>query len=140
MGAAETALGNYERPLEYLLAARKDMDQPAIMFAWYGRMQLESPLTELWLAKGDLAQARPQAERFLKTALATAEHTWQALAWADAPHRSTPRPFRAIPAREPFMHEGYPLSFLGAGDSVNGATYHVSPPYTTSGMVRVVSM
>jgi hypothetical protein len=29
----------------------------------------------------DLAQARPQAERFLKIALATAEHTWQALAW-----------------------------------------------------------
>jgi hypothetical protein len=36
---------------------------------------------ELWLAKGDLAQARPQAERFLKIALASAEHTWRALAW-----------------------------------------------------------
>src|SRR6202011_6133117 len=31
--------------------------------------------------KGDLAQARPQAERFLKIAVATAEHTWRALAW-----------------------------------------------------------
>jgi len=36
---------------------------------------------KLWLAKGDLAQARTHAESFLKTALATAEHTWQALAW-----------------------------------------------------------
>ena len=31
--------------------------------------------------KGDLIQARPQAESFLKIALATVEHTWQALAW-----------------------------------------------------------
>jgi tetratricopeptide (TPR) repeat protein len=80
-GSAETALGNYESALEHLLAERTDMDQPAIFWAWYGRMQLESALTELWLAKGDLAQARPQAESFLKIALATAEHTWQALAW-----------------------------------------------------------
>jgi tetratricopeptide (TPR) repeat protein len=80
-GSAETALGNYESALEHLLAEQRDMDQPAIFWAWYGRMQLESALTELWLAKGDLAQARPQAERFLKIALATAEHTWQALGW-----------------------------------------------------------
>jgi len=79
-GSAETGLGNYESALEHLLA-RADMDRPSIMFDWYWRMPLESALTELWLAKGDLAQARPQAERFLKIALATAEHTWQALAW-----------------------------------------------------------
>jgi tetratricopeptide (TPR) repeat protein len=80
-GTAETALGNYESALEHLLLARADMDPLPIVFAWYWRMPLESALTELWLAKGDLAQARPQAERFLKIALATAEHTWQALAW-----------------------------------------------------------
>jgi len=51
------------------------------MFAWYWRMPLKSVFTELWLAKGDLAQARPQAESFLKIALATAEHTWRALPW-----------------------------------------------------------
>jgi len=51
------------------------------MFAWYWRMPLKSVFTELWLAKGDLAQARPQAESFLKIALATAEHTWQAPTW-----------------------------------------------------------
>jgi tetratricopeptide (TPR) repeat protein len=80
-GSAETALGNYEGALEHLLLERSDMDQPAIFWAWYGRIQLESALTELWLAKGDLAQARQRAERFLEIALATAEHTWQALAW-----------------------------------------------------------
>jgi hypothetical protein len=44
-------------------------------------MLLESGLTEVWLAKGDLVQARPQAERFLEVTLATKERTWQALAW-----------------------------------------------------------
>jgi hypothetical protein len=44
-------------------------------------MPLEHALTELWLAKGNLTQARPQAERFLKIVLAAAEHMWQALAW-----------------------------------------------------------
>jgi tetratricopeptide (TPR) repeat protein len=80
-GTAETALGNYESALEHLLLARADMDPPRIIFDWYWRMPLESALTELWLAKGDLAQARSQADRFLEIALATAEHTWQALAW-----------------------------------------------------------
>jgi len=80
-GSAETALGNYESALEHLLGARALMDRPAVAFTWFWRLALEAALTELWLAKGDLAQAGPQAESFLKTALATAEHTWQALAW-----------------------------------------------------------
>ncbi len=80
-GSAETALGNYERAGEYLLMAEAGMDRPAVIFDWYWHMRLESALTELWLAKGDLAQARPQAEKYLKVTLATAEHTWQALAW-----------------------------------------------------------
>jgi tetratricopeptide (TPR) repeat protein len=80
-GSAETALGNYETALEHLLAAQAIMDRSPVEFAWVWRMPLESALTEFWLAKGDLIQARQQAESFLKTALATAERTWQALAW-----------------------------------------------------------
>jgi hypothetical protein len=57
------------------------MDRSATMLVWYHRLQLESALTELWIAKGDLPQARGQAESYLKIALGTAEHTWQALAW-----------------------------------------------------------
>jgi DNA-binding winged helix-turn-helix (wHTH) protein/tetratricopeptide (TPR) repeat protein len=79
-GSAETALGHHERAREHLLAARAIMDRSAVVFVWVWRMPLESALTELWLATGD-AQARPQAERFLKIALATEEHTWRALAW-----------------------------------------------------------
>jgi DNA-binding winged helix-turn-helix (wHTH) protein/tetratricopeptide (TPR) repeat protein len=81
MGSAETALGNYEDALEHLLAARADMDRPGPTCVWYWRMPLESALTELWLAKGDLAQARPQAEKLLAITLATAERTYQGLAW-----------------------------------------------------------
>jgi hypothetical protein len=51
------------------------------MFAWYWRMPLEFAPAELWLAKGDLAQARPHADSFLKIALTTAEHTRQAPTW-----------------------------------------------------------
>src|SRR5260370_28446259 len=91
-GSAETAVGNYESALEHLLAARAEMDRLAIIFNWYWRIRLESALTELWLAKGDLAQARTHAESFLKTALATAEHTWQALAWEMNPPLAMPHP------------------------------------------------
>jgi len=80
-GSAETALGNYESAFEHLLAGMAIMDRSAVVFAWLWRIPLESALTELWLGRGNLAQARPQAERFLKIALATNEHTWQALAW-----------------------------------------------------------
>jgi hypothetical protein len=41
---------------------------------WYGRMMLEETLTELWLAKGDLTQAQPEAECFLALTLATAAY------------------------------------------------------------------
>ena len=80
-GSAETGLGKYEIALEHLLAAQAEMDRAAAIFDWYWRMPLDWALTELWLANGDLNQARRQAESFLQIALATAEHTWQALAW-----------------------------------------------------------
>jgi tetratricopeptide (TPR) repeat protein len=80
-GSADVALGNHERAFERLSAARDEMDRQTVVLDWYWRMQLESSLTELWLAKGDYSQARPQAERFLNATLASAERTWQALAW-----------------------------------------------------------
>jgi tetratricopeptide (TPR) repeat protein len=80
-GSAETALGNYESAVDRLFAVREEMDRQTVIHDWYCRLLLESGLTELWVAKGDMAQARPQAERFLQVTLATAERTWQALAW-----------------------------------------------------------
>ena len=80
-GSAQLALGNCDLALEILLTARNAMDQQKVIIDWYWRMQLQSSLTELWLAKGDLKQARIEAERFLEVSLATVERTWQALAW-----------------------------------------------------------
>ena len=80
-GTAEVALGKHERALAHLSLARHEMDRQTVQNDWYCRLPLESALTELWLAKGDLAQARAQGERFLQVTLDTAERTWQALAW-----------------------------------------------------------
>lgn len=57
------------------------MDRRPLIHDWYSRMILEGALSELWLARRDLAQARLEAECFLELTRATAERTWQALAW-----------------------------------------------------------
>jgi DNA-binding winged helix-turn-helix (wHTH) protein/tetratricopeptide (TPR) repeat protein len=80
-GLAEAALGQYDHAREYLFTAKDDMDRQRTLNDWYWRVTLESGLTELWLAKGNLAQARPQAEQFLNFTLTIAERTWQTLAW-----------------------------------------------------------
>jgi DNA-binding winged helix-turn-helix (wHTH) protein len=80
-GSAEAALGNYEPASTHLSMAKTEMDRQTVIMDWYWRMLLESGLTELSIMKMDLAQARPQAERFRDVALETPERTWQALAW-----------------------------------------------------------
>jgi hypothetical protein len=80
-GTAEVALGNYEGGLRHLSAARREMDQRKVMNDWYTRLLVESALTELWLSKDDIAQARVQADQFLRVTLATRERTFRALAW-----------------------------------------------------------
>jgi hypothetical protein len=80
-GSADAALGNYESASKRFVAVQDEMDHQMVIHDWYTRMMLESALTDLWLATADLAQARPQAERFLQVTLATPERTWQALAW-----------------------------------------------------------
>jgi hypothetical protein len=80
-GSASAALGDDARALEDLSTAASDMDHQTVAFDWYWRMPLAAGLTELWLAKGDRVRARLEAERYLDTALATAERTYQGLAW-----------------------------------------------------------
>jgi DNA-binding winged helix-turn-helix (wHTH) protein len=78
---AEAGLGMYESALEDLLAVQRDMAQHAVIHDWYCRLVLQSVLTDLLLAKGDLGSAREAGEAFLAITGATAERTWQALAW-----------------------------------------------------------
>jgi hypothetical protein len=80
-GSASAALGDHERALEDLSAAASDMDRQPVYLDWYWRMPLAAGLTEAWLAKGDHVRARLEAERFVGLALATAERTYQGLAW-----------------------------------------------------------
>jgi hypothetical protein len=80
-GSASAALGDYARALEDFSTAASDMDRQTVRLDWYWRMPLAAGMTELWLAKGDLIRARLEAERLLDLALATAERTWQGLAW-----------------------------------------------------------
>jgi DNA-binding winged helix-turn-helix (wHTH) protein/tetratricopeptide (TPR) repeat protein len=80
-GLASAALGDHARALEDFSTAASDMDRQTVLFDWYWRMPLAAGLTELWLATGDRVRARLEAERFLDMSLATAERTWQGLAW-----------------------------------------------------------
>jgi DNA-binding winged helix-turn-helix (wHTH) protein/tetratricopeptide (TPR) repeat protein len=80
-GTAEVGLGNHERALEHLLAAKQEMDSHTVINDWYCRMMLQAALTDLWLARGDLRLAKSEGEVFVTVACATAERTWQALAW-----------------------------------------------------------
>jgi len=81
MASGELNLGNHERAHALLSAAQEHMERQSVAFDWYRRILIESALTELWLAKGNLAQARLETERFLKIALASEERTWRTLAW-----------------------------------------------------------
>src|SRR5882724_1739571 len=80
-GSAEAALGRHVAASNQLISTRDEMDRQPVIHDWYCRMMLGQALTDVWLAKGDVMQAGPEAERFLELTLATAERTWQALAW-----------------------------------------------------------
>jgi len=80
-GSAEAASGRYGAAADHLNTARSEMDGQPVIHDWYCRMMLGQAFTDVWLAKGDLKQAGAEAERFVALTLATAERTWQALAW-----------------------------------------------------------
>jgi DNA-binding winged helix-turn-helix (wHTH) protein/tetratricopeptide (TPR) repeat protein len=80
-GAAEAELGNHERAFDRLLLAGEEMDRHSTLGDWYWRLVQRWALTNLWLSRGDVTRAEENAEAFLASATATAERTWQALAW-----------------------------------------------------------
>jgi len=80
-GSASVGLGNHARALEDFSSAAAEMDRQANFLDWYRRMPLAAGMTELWLAKGDRTRARLEGERFLDLSLASAERTYQGLAW-----------------------------------------------------------
>ena len=79
--AAELGMGNHEAALNKMLALRDAIDRRPVNLSWYWRMPLQLDITEAWLASGNLAQARAEANRSLDVTLAAADRTWQELAW-----------------------------------------------------------
>jgi hypothetical protein len=81
MASADAGSGRYVAAADHVMAARNEMDRQPVIHDWYCRIMLSQALTDARLAQDDLTQAGPEAERFLALTLATAERTWQALAW-----------------------------------------------------------
>ena len=80
-GAAAAGLGDHERALERLLTAGEEMNRLPQLMDWYWRLLQHWALAGLWLAKGELGRAREEGELMVVRASATAERTWQGLAW-----------------------------------------------------------
>src|SRR5262249_56285352 len=54
---------------------------PKFAYHWYWRMNAVLGVSNVWLASGNLRQARLEADRFLESTLSTAEPNLRALAW-----------------------------------------------------------
>jgi tetratricopeptide (TPR) repeat protein len=80
-GAAEAGRNNHAHAHALLRAAKDEMNDRAVIHDWYCRLLLQWALANLWLAQGDLTRAREESNEFLKLTEATAERTWQGLAW-----------------------------------------------------------
>jgi tetratricopeptide (TPR) repeat protein len=80
-GMAAAGLGEYERALERLLMAREEMDREPALLDWYWRLLQRWTLAGVWLSRQELERARQEGELMVTEAGATAERTWQALAW-----------------------------------------------------------
>jgi DNA-binding winged helix-turn-helix (wHTH) protein len=79
-GTAAAGQGD-EGALQLLLRARQEMDQQAALLDWYWGLLQRWALAGLWLSRGELARAHDEGELLAAEAGATAERTWQALAW-----------------------------------------------------------
>lgn len=74
----EGKYGDASRSFARVLDPKKT---PKFFLHWYWRMIAQLGLSDAWLASGDLRKARREADRFLQSALSTAEPNLHALAW-----------------------------------------------------------
>ena len=80
-GAAAAGLGDHDRALERLLTVGEEMDRQPQLMDWYWRLLQHWTRAGLWLSRGELERAREDGKLLVAEASATAERTWQALAW-----------------------------------------------------------
>jgi hypothetical protein len=80
-GAVAAGLGEQEHALEVLLKVGEEMDRQPQLLDWYWRLLRGWTLAGLRLSRGELEQAHKEGKLLLENACATAERTWQGLAW-----------------------------------------------------------
>ena len=80
-GYAALEQGNYDDASRSFERVLDPKDGPTFFLRWYWRLQAQLGLSNVWLASGNVRQARLAADRFLQSALSTAEPNLQALAW-----------------------------------------------------------
>jgi tetratricopeptide (TPR) repeat protein len=78
---AALAQANYDEALQNFKQILDKDVTPKFFLHWYWRMQAQLGLGSVWLASGHLLNARTEANRFLESALSTADPNLQALAW-----------------------------------------------------------
>jgi DNA-binding winged helix-turn-helix (wHTH) protein/tetratricopeptide (TPR) repeat protein len=80
-GFAEVEAGDCGRALELFAAVSGRETHPRFFFDWYWRMMARLGSSRAWLAMGDKAKARREANLFLEAALNTADPALKGLAW-----------------------------------------------------------
>jgi tetratricopeptide (TPR) repeat protein len=80
-GYAELDRGRFDEAVEYFEQVRDPQRTPKFFLHWFWRMTAQLGSSNVWLASGNLAKARAEADAFLESALATADPHVQALAW-----------------------------------------------------------
>jgi tetratricopeptide (TPR) repeat protein len=73
--------GNYDDASRSFARVLDPKDGPTFFLRWYWRLHAQLGLSNVWLASGNLHKARLAADRFLESALSTAEPNLQGLAW-----------------------------------------------------------
>ncbi len=80
-GYAALDRGKYDDASRSFCRVLDSKESPKFFLHWYWRMHAELGLGNVWLASGNLREARVAAGRFLQSALSTAEPNLHALAW-----------------------------------------------------------
>jgi DNA-binding winged helix-turn-helix (wHTH) protein/tetratricopeptide (TPR) repeat protein len=80
-GYAALEQGKYDDASRSFAQVLDPEKRPKFFLHWYWRMNAQLGLSNLWLASRNLRKARLEADRFLQSALSTAEPNLQALAW-----------------------------------------------------------
>jgi hypothetical protein len=80
-GYAALEQGKYDDASRSFANVLDPKKAPKFFLHWYWRMNAELGLSNVWLASGNPRKARLEADRFLQSALSTAEPNLHALAW-----------------------------------------------------------